>query len=732
MISFIEQPNEWREFIHAQSQLRDREIKIDYEDIQNPTVLVSVSNRMRNVASLTSAFDLHALKHLNISFNGLKSIPPCFSTLSSLEHLDISHNKLDSLDFLDPLSSLRVLRANHNRLESIFPLACMGGQLEEIWINDNKLGWMEYAFLRDCENLRILIKQGNPSDGKIKLQEFLLYYLPNLQILDDKLITEEDFLALRGKLADGDCEEIMPSVSNPDSTLRRGSARRVSNVLASVSTPTAPGPNKLSTDLKVMITQAKAYYQQQSLLYQQRRSTSHEGSVDDDNASSGSIRGATNVGRSGSKIHRSRSSRSLPPLTTEEMGDFETLSEKSGVTVDTPKALRQRQRSFHSTAKETVPPMQQSTNSNRSASISQQPQKPAKENKKKENTPKASPSMTVYFPQYEITADIKRISAEESSTTSGRDTNSKQSKGKIAFCQFPSGEGYFRWQPNGTIGCRMEQTSASLMRMTATYPNGTSAAIIEMQRTSTIELSDEAHSNQNRATLWQLFDPQGRILCATSSSLATAFASVPDFITVYDPDGETSVLATYPFKIVQTSTNDEGDSVALMTHQWSFPVTVETENDGQVELLFNPRTGAVTVETSLVTLGRAVLSSETGMNLFPMQKKKENGHRRNSNGRNPSVNSKAVAGVGYPPRSSSSDRRNSQGRNAANTSEAVAALQRPTLKLNQSNPIRGGKGSQSSRHTNTSTPPDLSLLSQINANLDDLLGDIQQLKNNVK
>ncbi|RYY85791.1 hypothetical protein EON63_06840 [archaeon] len=99
--------------------------------------------------------------------------------------MDVSHNRLQSLDFVLDCMFLRVLRCHHNSIESLMPLE-NHSKLEEIWISNNKIDWAQFMYLQSNKELRILVKNHNPCDDKVKCNEFILNILPSLQCLDSQ------------------------------------------------------------------------------------------------------------------------------------------------------------------------------------------------------------------------------------------------------------------------------------------------------------------------------------------------------------------------------------------------------------------------------------------------------------------------------------------------------------------------------------------------------------------
>lgn len=830
MISFVDQPTEWREFLSARLQASPNKPAVDISpadkkrrkkdnvemveieedvDLLHPTVLVAVANRLKNVANIPSAIDAKSLLYLNISFNALRTIPPCLDELKSLEHLDVSHNKLENLDFIEPLQSLKVLRANSNRLTSILPVSFASTTLEELWISENKVDWLEFTFLRDCKRLRILVKRNNPCDSKVKLQDFLLHSLPTLQILDDKLLGEADFASVAaGK---GLVTSVDATDEETDHASRKGqqqqlqqrttAPRRTSSFSSTsnnaIASSISAALDKMSTDLKVMVTQAKAHYQQQWQSYQQQRQAAANTDVDDTTPSSSSMAGGLRgQHRNSSKLNRSHSTRSLPPVLgggADETDDTAGEDDTSSVGGDlTPNMASQRQRkrfggSFNrgkvsaaaaaaSGDAKTPKARRASTSTIDSADESGGGVSALKKGSNgaagaRRKLSGAKDVATVgYFPDAN---DSRSNSRSNSRSRGGRSEDSlprtdgggekrsekgrinSRDNGQVAWCQYTSGEGFFRWHRDGTVACRLEYPSSSTSStstsaaaaaatvasvsslssssstpsnraqqlMTATYPDGTSAAIIETKHSSTAGVNrrnSRGDAASDSSCCWQLFDPQGRVLAtAEPTTTASDASSAPGnvVVTVYDPtaavagagagvESSPSVVARYPCESTAAKIDSDDDHAeASPTHRWSFPVSIPTADEsggargqssasetsltGQVTMSYDPRSGEVSVEVSH-RLGRAVLSSHRGLQLVPDPSQPQ-----------PLPQPRAVPPTGAPPRNSSGRKHPPTDRQAKDASSST---------------------------TVTSAPPDLSALSELNANLDNLLGDIKLLK----
>lgn len=103
-----------------------------------------------------------ALREVHLAHNRFQQPPSGFSSLLSLEKLDLSYNRLESLDAMDfaNLQQLKSLRANVNQL-TILPESIGKTQLLELWIAGNKIIDFPPAILELKPTLTCLRMQSN-------------------------------------------------------------------------------------------------------------------------------------------------------------------------------------------------------------------------------------------------------------------------------------------------------------------------------------------------------------------------------------------------------------------------------------------------------------------------------------------------------------------------------------------------------------------------------------------
>ena len=123
--------------------------------------------------------DLSSLKHLNISFNNLTSIPLALGDLHFLLTLDMEGNQISTLspDSLEGLYQLQGLNLKGNRLHQI-PADLFSNTPKVAVINlaNNLINWLEYGLFRDLSFLNFVRLDGN----QLHSLRLLFLYVPNL------------------------------------------------------------------------------------------------------------------------------------------------------------------------------------------------------------------------------------------------------------------------------------------------------------------------------------------------------------------------------------------------------------------------------------------------------------------------------------------------------------------------------------------------------------------------
>ncbi|GAX82492.1 hypothetical protein CEUSTIGMA_g9919.t1 [Chlamydomonas eustigma] len=149
----------------------------------------------RGLIDLGSIKEANNLQVVNLSFNKLQSVQG-LAGLSHLSTLNISHNQITSLKGLSTLTSLTHLNASYNKLTSLSPLSHLPA-LQNLWIQHNTLS--EPASLHPIitrTNLQRLCIAPNPLCSKLpeNWRSALLRLCTALQQLDAVQVTDEDLM----------------------------------------------------------------------------------------------------------------------------------------------------------------------------------------------------------------------------------------------------------------------------------------------------------------------------------------------------------------------------------------------------------------------------------------------------------------------------------------------------------------------------------------------------------
>ncbi len=211
------------------------------------STLQLINSQIKDINVLFHNILFPKLNYLNVSFNAIKDIsPPAISlSFANVLLLDISHNRINSLDFVSQLTKLQCLRCHYNQIESLSPLQYLN-TMEEIWVSNNKIEWTQFIFLSNATQLKKLVKYGNPGDEKSKINEFLVTIIPSLVIVDQDYA--DRFKNSKQSSTTNDASSVDSGVDLPNMS-HQG--------------------NKVGTDVRIMITQAKAMLKRDSIASQE-------------------------------------------------------------------------------------------------------------------------------------------------------------------------------------------------------------------------------------------------------------------------------------------------------------------------------------------------------------------------------------------------------------------------------------------------------------------------------
>ncbi|XP_050536106.1 leucine-rich melanocyte differentiation-associated protein-like isoform X2 [Daktulosphaira vitifoliae] len=139
---------------------------------------------------------------------------------SKVRSLDLSYNKLATLNYVEHFSDLEELILDNNNLDDKIRLPYLSS-LHTLSLNNNKINVLENLINQIKHNmpsLRFLSLLGNKAcptqlidfekdeDDYIRYRHFVLYYLPELKFLDSSSVTNEE---LNTALAKGEFTKII-------------------------------------------------------------------------------------------------------------------------------------------------------------------------------------------------------------------------------------------------------------------------------------------------------------------------------------------------------------------------------------------------------------------------------------------------------------------------------------------------------------------------------------------
>ncbi len=150
-------------------------------------VLCELETLLGKQISIARAKDGHVTR-LDLSNQGISSLPESIGSLPMLTTLDLRGNQLSSLpDAIGNLASLKILELYNNKLSSLPDSIGNLTSLQELWLNDNKLTSMPDTIC-NLQSLESLALQNNKLSS---LPEAIgqLSTLHTLNLWDNKLTT---------------------------------------------------------------------------------------------------------------------------------------------------------------------------------------------------------------------------------------------------------------------------------------------------------------------------------------------------------------------------------------------------------------------------------------------------------------------------------------------------------------------------------------------------------------
>ncbi|TMW62690.1 hypothetical protein Poli38472_005308 [Pythium oligandrum] len=151
------------------------------DHLENLEQLWLGKNKITEIKGLEA---LRKLKIISVQSNRLLTIEG-FANNSELEELYLSHNGIEKIDNVFHLTHLTVLDLGANRIASIPQELQALTQLEDFWLNDNKVEhFTDVERLVPLENLGTLYLERNPLASDFEYRKKLEAMLPNLEQID--------------------------------------------------------------------------------------------------------------------------------------------------------------------------------------------------------------------------------------------------------------------------------------------------------------------------------------------------------------------------------------------------------------------------------------------------------------------------------------------------------------------------------------------------------------------
>ena len=429
-----------------------------------------------NLSSFTTfAESLPKLVALNLSFNNIKDLG-CLRHLTCLRQLDISHNKITSLDFTHDMTELTSFRCNDNKVGEIESLK-FNTYLTELWISNNNIPWAQFAHLNTLKELKTLVKYGNPCEEKPKLGEFLEFLIPSLLTIDG--ISNKAPPARGTGRADAQPKASTPKVSTPKATADVRVMLTQARALNSPALLPMPRNNKRDRQAPAQAPAATALVtaSDTTSLYSSRDTSSISSSLDDSGLTD-------NIG------HRVR-------LSSLQREGRESIDKDASSIAAVPATLTDRD----------LPPHKRATVGikNFKSRLKHLPKK------------FIGSGSDDYDGSHSINGDNSNNSiANERATELVLKFNSKFDDAPVAACLFPNKDGFSRWSKNGPVACSWEGG-----RLLCSYKTGAIAVICD-ERSGSGSGSGSVMDSRGRCVLLLSEDGTAQVM-NSNGTLATSF-----------------------------------------------------------------------------------------------------------------------------------------------------------------------------------------------------------------
>ena len=138
--------------------------------------------------------------------------------IESIRNLNLWGSNIDDVSIIQEMPSLEIVSLSVNKIRSLRPFANLQN-LRELYLRRNLIANLnEIKYLTSCENLSVLWLSENPICDNPNYRAVVVGVLPQLNKLDDVVITEEERLKAEKKLSgnydEEDEQEEEPKIPN--------------------------------------------------------------------------------------------------------------------------------------------------------------------------------------------------------------------------------------------------------------------------------------------------------------------------------------------------------------------------------------------------------------------------------------------------------------------------------------------------------------------------------------
>ncbi|XP_024128115.1 dynein regulatory complex subunit 3 [Oryzias melastigma] len=155
-----------------------------------PTEVDAIKLEYQNILRIDSLQEFTSLVQLDLNNNLIKKIQG-LDSLINLTWLNLSFNRIEKIQGLESLQKLKVLNLTNNQITIIENMDKLEN-LTHFFIGSNLLDQLEnILYLQKFKKLFHVYMKGNLFSNEDDYQLFIVAFLPNLKILDNKLLHRE-------------------------------------------------------------------------------------------------------------------------------------------------------------------------------------------------------------------------------------------------------------------------------------------------------------------------------------------------------------------------------------------------------------------------------------------------------------------------------------------------------------------------------------------------------------